>query len=496
MKKTSSARRVPRTVGRDDDEDRLGEDAPRTAEPAIKRPLIKPRKSTNLRKAFTATDDDDESSEPTGVVTPRRSNVAKTAIQRNAAKRAVQLPPRRTDDADDDDDKPSYDLAALNELKASTPSTPLDLASVSDAEVSVHDVSQATRALDLSSKFGASLARYQPSPTPSAIPSATEIAEKKARRARLAKEHAAEEYISLDPDDPSLNADEEDDENVETDIHGRLVLKAKDKWGESESRLVKEDEDLLENFEDFTEDGKVLLGRKAEKEAARRKKEEMAAQIAAAEGEASDDSEDDAERERMAAFDAQQTRHGTYAAVHNATPLDPYANQRATTPPIISPIPTLDGVVTRLRTQLAAMQSQRARKLAEMSALQREKVRLAEEEVRIQRALRETAEKFAALRREKGIEGVAAVGGGEASAGLLLAPEGQDGVEDEAGDGDADQDASGLNTNGEVGGNGDGDVGNGEASGPGHAGLGFAGMNDASGLGLGMGRLPAAEDDW
>ncbi|KAF2217451.1 hypothetical protein CERZMDRAFT_89526 [Cercospora zeae-maydis SCOH1-5] len=40
-----------------------------------------------------------------------------------------------------------------------------------------------------------------------------------------------------------------------------------------------------------------------------------------------------------------------------------------------------------------------------MEALQREKINLAEQEVRIQRSLKETAEKFEALRKEKGIEG-------------------------------------------------------------------------------------------
>jgi hypothetical protein len=47
-------------------------------------------------------------------------------------------------------------------------------------------------------------------------------------------------------------------------------------------------------------------------------------------------------------------------------------------------------------------------KLQEMEALQREKIRLGEEEIRIQKALRETAEKFALLRAEKGISAPAA----------------------------------------------------------------------------------------
>ncbi|KAK5677926.1 hypothetical protein LTS10_009809 [Elasticomyces elasticus] len=428
MKKTFARRGVPRKVGEDDEP--AGLDAP---EPAVKRPTIKPRKSTNLRKTFNVDEDDDE--ETTAIAKPKRSNVAKIAIQRNAALRAVELPRRSEDEGEDS--RPSYDTASLNELKASTPATPRDFASADESEAALQDVSQATRELDLSSKFGSSLARYQqPLPMPSAIPSATEIAEKKARRARLAKEQAAEEYISLDPDDPNLDNSENEDSNVMTDTNGRLVLKPKDKWNESESRLVKEDEDILENFEDFTEDGKVHIGRKAEKEAAKRRKNDMAAQIAAAEGSDSDASfaSDSSEKNRIAAYEASQSRHGTYAAMHNATPEDPYAHMRPKTPPKITAIPTLDAVVERLTKQVAEMQSSRARKLQEMSELQRKKVHLAEEEVRIQKALKETAEKFETMRREKGIvgEGAPAV---DAPAGLLTGAAGQDdGVREEKDD--------------------------------------------------------------
>jgi len=258
---------------------------------------------------------------------------------------------------------------------------------------------------------------------------------------------------------------------------------------------VKEDEDIFENFEDFTEDGKIHLGRNAEKEAARKRKVDMAAQIAAAEGSDpdSEDSADDAEKHRIAAFDAQQTRHGTYAATHNPTRSDPYADMRPKTPPKISPIPTLDGVVARLRKQVQDMQSRRAHKLAEVTALQREKVRLAEEEVRIQRALKETAEKFAQLRREKGIVGgeSAAV---ETPKGLLMEGEqtgvdGQGAAEEEEVPGDGNKGTDG-------GGDEDDDDAMDEAAATGHVGLGFAGMSTAPGLGLGMSCPPAAEDDW
>lgn len=326
----------------------------------------------------------DEESEPedVGVVAPRKAKVSRIAVQK-ASKRPVsatsRVPSRDIDEGDDE------------RLHGAT-SQPVTADAITTA---VDDVSNETQALDLSSKFGSSLARYQQS---AAIPSATEIAEKKARRARLAKEDAADEYISLNPSDPEL--DEDEDENVMRDDIGRLILKPKDKYQQAESRLVRDDEDIMENFDEFTEaDGKIILGRKAEAAAARKRKQDMAAQIAEAEG-ASDQDSNASERERNEAFEAAQTKHGTYGAHDTA---NGEADARPKTPPIITPLPTLDGVIEHLRGQVVELQTSRMQKMQDMEALQREKVRLGEEEVRIQKALRETAEKFAALRAEKGI---------------------------------------------------------------------------------------------
>lgn len=305
-----------------------------------------------------------------------------------------QLPVRQSDD--EEDDRPNYSAAHLQALKNSTPSTPQEFTSAGNSDV--EDVSSGTRDLDISSKFGSSLARYDPQLQSSVIPSAGEIAEKKARRARLAKEQQAEEYISLDPDDPGLDDDDLDD-NVMRDESGRLVLKPKDKYGHAESRLVREDEDIMENFEEFTEDGRISLGRKAEAEAARRRKQEMATQIAEAEG-ISDSDSDDSDREQRAAYENAQTQHGTNTQ-RSATAESAIARPR--TPPIVTPIPTFDAAVEYLRRQILEMQTSRMKKLQEMDALDRETARLAQEEVHIQRALRETAEKFEELRKEKGI---------------------------------------------------------------------------------------------
>ncbi|KAK4499395.1 hypothetical protein PRZ48_009909 [Zasmidium cellare] len=469
MKKSSSLRRVPRKIGQDDD-DEEGPQAP--SESVIKRPAAKPRKSTSLRQSFGPSAVEDEEDSEAAVITPKKSNVSRIAIQRNASKRssllASQIPARNSED---EEDRPSYSAASLQELKDSTPSTPQNADPTSDT--AIEHVSSGTQALDISSKFGSSLARYQQS---SAIPSATEIAEKKARRARLAKEQQAEEFISLDPDDPDL--DDEDD-NVMKDENGRLVLKPKDKYGQLESRLVADDEDIMENFDEFTEDGRIALGRKAEAEAARRRKQEMAAQIAEAEG-ASDAESDDSERERNEAFENAQTKHGTY--VQNANSSDP-ADLRPKTPPIITPLPTLDGAIERLRKQLSEMQSSRMQKLQAMEHLQREKIRLAEEEVRIQRALKETAEKFEELRKEKGIgaESKSDVPAIEAPPELPLNGDGIAAGKEEV-DRERDDDEEMEDEEDEE-----------EESGAGFAGLGFGGSRTGLGAGFGLG-FKAADD--
>ena len=470
----------------------------RTVGPALKRATVKPRKSANPRTSFgpSAAQEEQEGEESAAsVITPKRSNLSKVAVQRNASNKrssllASQLPRRHDSDDEGAEDggegKPSYSAASLQALKDSTPATPAEF-----GDRAVAEVQRGTKDLDLSSKFGSHLARYGQS----AIPSASEIAEKKARRARLAKEHAAEEFISLDPDDPGFgDADEEGvdgDPNVMRDESGRLVLKPKDKYGMQESRLVREDEDIMENFEDFTEDGKVHLGRKAEREAERRRRDDMRAAIAAAEGDDEADGSDDSdasERERNAAFEAAQTRHGTYAATHDATPRDPYARMRPKTPPKISPLPTLEGVIERLRGQVAEMQTGRARKLAEMEALQREKVRLAEEEVRIQAALRETGMKFQELRVEKGIVGQPVDGAVEAKKEVEGITDGTAEWEEEE-EGDAEMDGA--------------DADDAAPAGMGGAGIGAAEgwLGAGGGLGMGggmsgMGRRPAEEDDW
>jgi len=415
MKKSFGARRVARKIGGDEEDESVssqtttpstdageshsdqsvgavsdlnvsGQIADSVIELAsvVKRPLNKSRKSSSIRTSFGAglAGDDDESSST--IVTPKRNNLSRVAIQRNAEKRGAADIPFRVS-REDDEERPSYNKNYLEELKQSTPSTPRDLSAPStDGEADV----EPSRTVDITSKFGKDISRYNP---PSAIPSDAEIKEKKERRARLAKE---EDYMSLDASDEG----EESDENVTRDEEGRLILKPKEKY--PETRLVRDDEDILEDFDDFTSDGRIALGKKAEHEARTRKRSEMAAMIADAEGISDDEDEaDESEVERIAAFDVAQTRNGTYAS--RAAEKDEV--ERPRTPPRIAPLPTLESVMDRLRKRLEDMQVAKMHKIKESESLKAEKKQIAEEEVRVQTALKETGEKYAKLRKDKGI---------------------------------------------------------------------------------------------
>ncbi|KAF1353653.1 nineteen complex-related protein 2-domain-containing protein [Delphinella strobiligena] len=350
--------------------------------PVIKRPANKHRKSAALRTSFTPSSFEDDE-EPSSVVLPKRSNLSRIAPQRHAEKRPAPdlafRPPIH-----DDPDRPSYSKDYLDELKQSTPSTPKDQAFRDGAGT----IQSGALALDIASKFGADLSRYQP---PTAIPTDAEIQEKKERRSRLAKE---QNYISLDQDQDEQ--DDEDDDNVTRDDQGRLILKPKEKY--PETRLVRDDEDMLEGFDEFTStDARIGFGSAtANLEAAKRRKAEMASLIANAEGRSDDDTEDDdSEAERNAAFELAQTRHGNYAAKD-----DDEHVARPQTPPRIAPLSTLDAVVERLRKRLEEMELLRMGKMQEMQRLVDEKASINEEEVRVQAALKETGERYSRLREE------------------------------------------------------------------------------------------------
>ncbi len=312
-------------------------------------------------------DDDDDA--PAVVFTPKKSNLSRQAVEKNALRKSLapslsseHLPFRQTEE------RPSYSKNYLDELKTSTPSTPKDLKSLSDVE------DGQSKALDLAAKFGSDPELQQDS----AIPTDAEIREKKERRARLAKE---EEYINLSDDDESNEIS---------------LLPQKQK---PETRLVRDDEDIAEGFDEFVDDGRVALGKKAEREQKRRQEAQMRELINVAEG-SSDEDTDDSEAERKAAYEAAQTRAG----MDGLRKEDPYARpRRPKTPPKITPLPTLTACLERLQASLASMQYTKMRKIKRMEELQREKADIAVREEEIQRLLKEAGENYEKLRAEAGL---------------------------------------------------------------------------------------------
>jgi hypothetical protein len=260
-----------------------------------------------------------------------------------------------------DSDRPSYSRDHLNELRNSTPSTPRDLSSNNSEDEFL------TKSVDVISKFGATGADLSNS-----IPTDAEIREKKERRARLAKQ---QDFISLDDDGEQ---------------YAQLSTWKKPK----ETRLVRDDEDLAEGFDDFVDDpGRVALGRKAKMAQQKKERAAMRDMIADAEDITG---EDDSEAERNLAYETAQTRNAM-----DGLGLGNTANSSKRTPPtVITPIPRLSSVLARLRAKISEMEATRDRLSRQMADLQQEKAEAAVRAIDIQRLVREAGENYERLSME------------------------------------------------------------------------------------------------
>ncbi|KAL8965641.1 MAG: hypothetical protein Q9197_006409 [Variospora fuerteventurae] len=344
------------------------------------------RKKRSSRISFgpggTSMTEEEEEDQST-IFTPKKSNLSRQAIEKNALRKSLgvplasdSVPLRQTDD------RPSYSAEHLNELKSSTPSTPKNLDTVWGND------NEESKALDLATKFGSDLSVYDNS----AIPTDAVIREKKERRARLAKE---QEYINLH------GADESDDDRNEISLRPR-----KD---HPESRLIRDDEDIAEGFDEYVDDGHIALGRKAEREQRRKQQSEMETLIKDAEGGSSSDEMEDSEVERRQAYEAAQTRAGL-DGLQKTTDYD--GSQRPRTPPKITPLPTLNACLEKLQASLTKMQYEKIQRLRRLEEVRKEKLDMTEREVDIQQMLREAGENYERLRGQIGGELAAAITNG------------------------------------------------------------------------------------
>ncbi|KAJ5124832.1 uncharacterized protein N7515_008657 [Penicillium bovifimosum] len=348
-------RRKPRKIG-GDDEDEDGGAAP---EPVVKRPTnFKPKQKSKLQLSFgaeTSMNDGDQEGE---VIKPKpRKPLGRSAIHHPAL-----APEKLSARFGQDQDRPSYNDDYLKELRNSTPSTPKTL---TDDET--------TKAVDVAAKFG----EVMTVSGQAHIPSEAEIREKKARRARLALEHSAQDddFIALDDHDGATDWD--------AAARGEK---------EKDTRLVRDDEDFAEGFEEFTEDGKIALGRKAEREKKRKDREAMRELIDDAVG-VSD--EEDSDFEEKAAYEAAQIKAAMYGKSD--------AIDRPKTPPKMTSLPKLASSFERLRMSLASMEGLKTQMISRLEEMRKEKADIAIREVEIQAMIKEAGENYERLKKEAGV---------------------------------------------------------------------------------------------
>lgn len=308
----------------------------------------------------------DDAEQESEVVLPKRSGLGRRAVEKSAAQRGL-TPSGLSDKVQfkvgSEQERPSYSEDYLKELRDSTPVTPKSMTE-----------KEKEKTVDVAAKFG----EVMKVSAPSAIPSEAEIREKKERRSRLAKEHGygakEEDYIALDD---AAQVDEWDPESL---------------GEERDTRLLRDDEDFAEGFDEFVEDGRISLGKKAEREQKRKQREEMRELI----NEAEVPSDEDSDFEEKAAYEAHQTR----AAMGNG---GRDRVDRPRTPPKMAAIPRLSNSMDRFRTNLVVMEKSRTQMINRMEDLRKEKADIAAREVEIQALIKEAGDNYEKLRLEAGL---------------------------------------------------------------------------------------------
>jgi hypothetical protein len=186
------------------------------------------------------------------------------------------------------------------------------------------------------------------------------------------------DYIALDGSDGS-----EDD---------RLPNKKKD------SRLMAEDEDLGEGYDEFVEDGGLSLGRAAERKARLRRKKEMADLIASAEGADSDDNgvgeNSDDSLDRRAEYEAAQRRKGMGVEALNAGDEELGGLDMI---PKMRPLPDLKECLQRMKDLVQGLEDDVRQKRARIASLQREREEVVRREEEVQDILNQAGAKYQAV---------------------------------------------------------------------------------------------------
>ncbi|KAG6162539.1 hypothetical protein E4U48_007689 [Claviceps purpurea] len=361
--------------------------------PVVVRPLLnrtgstkQKRKAVKSRLSFGG---DTEHGVEDEVVTPQKPGLGKRALENSAVKRGIALrtfPLRSADEGEDD--RPRYSKEYLEELQSSTPSTPRDVSTIQAENGDDMEI-------DASELEGAVVVEYSEAVSSSKpgtrIFSEAEIREKKERRARLAQE---QDVLSLEDDDTTTFSRKKEDDG----------------------RLLAEDEDLGEGFDNYVEDGGLSLGKRAERERRKKDRQQMAELITAAEGHSSDDSSD-SDAERRIAYEAAQSRAGLDGL---KKPRQGASQDLLQIPPKITPLPSLSECMARLQTTLKAMESDLQAKTSHLEHLRKERQGIDKRKAEVQSLLDETGKKYQEVMSRGNVAlGSAVTEGGQVNAGLV-----------------------------------------------------------------------------
>ncbi|KAA8574741.1 hypothetical protein EYC84_003991 [Monilinia fructicola] len=374
----------------------------------------KPLKKSNLRRSIAFEDlthegDDapknDAASDDSDIIsgsdaeeleeesfTPVKKPLARKVTEGNVKKTNARLPlPMRARDEDEDGDsgmgRPTYSKDYLKELKSSQATAMKELAEVEvgGGEEPFLDASELEGAMIVDSQGNGDTVAGLGASTSSTIPTDAEIREKKERRARMARE---KDFISLNDDEPD----------------GGRTTSLLPRPAKAESRLVREDEEIMEGFEEFVDDGRVALGQKQEREERRRRKKEMADLIQQAEG-STDDASDDSDAERRAAYEAAQTRAGM-DGLHKHDDDAAAARDEHQVPPRITPVPVLSECLERLQRTLSTMEVELSKRKRKLEDAQRERADILKREQEVQVLLTQAGQRYAALKADARVKEV------------------------------------------------------------------------------------------
>ncbi|KAK7967904.1 uncharacterized protein PG986_002181 [Apiospora aurea] len=355
--------------------------------------------------AVVSTGDDDDpimlGNEPLPY-TPKKVNPLTVAATENSAyKKGItknsRLPMRSMET---DEDRPRYSKEYLSELQSSTPNTPANLSSLKGT--GTDDDDDVEMSLDPSELEGATVvetamttAGPDPAQSQTAILTDAEILEKKARRLRLAAQAKAggDDFISLSDDERGAG---DSYLAVLSRKPAESTLSAK-----KEKRLVADD-NLDEDDSFFVEDGGLSLGKKAERAARRKKRADMAAMIATAEGVEDDETSDDSEAERRAAYEVAQTRAGMDGLAEERAQQRRRlggggADAAAQVPPKITPLPDLSVLAEAFRAQMGRRELELKRMRAHIHELRTEREGIEKREPEVQKLLDEAGERYKSL---------------------------------------------------------------------------------------------------